>query len=356
MKKVNQKHISNHLLAWYKKNQRQLPWRETNDPYQIWVSEVMLQQTQVKTVVPFYIKFLKIFPTVKELACADLNKVLKAWEGMGYYARARNLHKSVRIIIDEYDGIIPDDKEIFLKLPGVGEYIASAVLSIAFGHTHAVVDGNVKRVLARLFQIDLPVNQPKHHIIFKQEATRLMGKADPANFNQAIMELGALICRPKKPDCKHCPIHQNCFVFLHNRTDQFPKRVKSKPVPTYKIAVGVVRHNNKMLITRRKPEGLLGGLWEFPGGKLNKGENTQAACIREIYEETRIKVKVDSYITQVKHAYTHFKIVMDIFYCGYISGDVQLNGPVDFKWIKLTDINNFAFPKANLKFIPLLED
>ena len=173
MKKVNQKHISNHLLAWYKKNQRQLPWRKTNDPYQIWVSEVMLQQTQVKTVVPFYIKFLKIFPTVKELACADLNKFLKAWEGMGYYARARNLHKSVRIIIDEYDGIIPDDKEIFLKLPGVGEYIASAVLSIAFGHTHAVVDGNVKRVLARLFQIDSPVNQPKHHIIFKQEERSL---------------------------------------------------------------------------------------------------------------------------------------------------------------------------------------
>ena len=134
------------------------------------------------------------------------------------------------------------------------------------------------------------------------------------------------------------------------------QRVKSRPAPTYKIAVGVVRHNNRMLITRRKPEGLLGGLWEFPGGKLNKGENAQAACIREIYEETRINVKVDSYITQVKHAYTHFKIVMDIFYCEYISGDVQLNGPVDFKWIKLTDIHDFAFPKANLKFIPLLED
>jgi len=356
MKKVNRKLISNLLLSWYIGNQRQLPWRETNDPYQIWVSEVMLQQTQVKTVIPFYIKFLKNFPTVRELAQADLNKVLKAWEGMGYYARARNLHKSAKIIINEYEGILPDDKEIFLKLPGVGEYIASAVLSIAFRQAHAVVDGNVKRVLSRLFQINSPVNQPKNHKVFKQEATRLMGKADSANFNQAIMEIGALICSPKKPDCKYCPIHQNCFAFSHNRTDEFPKRIKSKPVPTYKIAVGVVRHSNKMLITRRKPEGLLGGLWEFPGGKLNKGESTQEACIREIYDETGITVEVDSFITQIKHAYTHFKIVMDIFYCRYISGDVQLNGPVDFQWIKLTDINQFAFPKANLKFIPLLED
>jgi A/G-specific adenine glycosylase len=356
MKKINRKLISNHLIAWYLVNQRQLPWRETNDPYQIWVSEVMLQQTKVKTVIPFYIKFLKTFPTIKELARADLNKVLKAWEGMGYYARARNLHTSAKIIIKEYKGIIPGEKKNFLKLPGVGEYIASAVLSIAFGHAHAVVDGNVKRVLARIFRIDSPINQSKSHIVFKQEATRLMGNADSANFNQAIMELGALICSPKKPNCKPCPIHQNCFAFLHHMTDQFPKRIKSKPVPTFKIAVGVVRHNHKMLITRRNPKGLLGGLWEFPGGKLNIGESAQAACIREIYEETRLKIEVDSFITQVKHAYTHFKIVMDIFYCRYISGDVQLNGPVDFRWIKLADIHRFAFPKANLKFIPLLED
>jgi len=352
----NRKLISDHLINWYTVNQRKLPWRETDDPYQIWVSEVMLQQTQVKTVIPFYIKFLKVFPTVKELAQADLNKVLKAWEGMGYYARARNLHKSAKIIIDTHEGLIPDGKELFLKLPGVGEYIASAVLSIAFGHAHAVVDGNVKRVMARLFEIDLPVNQPKYHRVFKHEATQLMGKADPANFNQAIMELGALICSPKKPDCKNCPIHHNCFAFLHHITDQFPKRIKSKPIPTYKIAVGVVRHDNKMLITRRKLEGLLGGLWEFPGGKLNKGESPQAACIREIYEETRIRIKIDSFITQVKHAYTHFKIVMDVFYCQYISGDVALNGPIDFQWIKLADIPHLAFPKANLKFIPLLED
>jgi mutator protein MutT len=144
-------------------------------------------------------------------------------------------------------------------------------------------------------------------------------------------------------------------AFLQNMTDQFPKRIKSKPVPTYKIAVGVVRHKGKMLITHRKPEGLLGGLWEFPGGKLKKGESSQTACIREIYEETGLRVEVDSYITQVKHTYTHFKIVMDIFYCRYISGDVQLNGPVDFQWIELSEIDHFAFPKANLKFIPFLE-
>lgn len=259
---------------------------------------------------------------MKELAQSDLNKVLKVWEGMGYYARARNLHTSAKIIISDYNGIIPDEKKIFLTLPGVGEYIASAVLSIAFGHSHAVVDGNVKRVLARLFEIDSPVNQSKNHSVFKQEATRLMGNADSGIFNQAIMELGALICSPRKPDCKPCPINQSCFAFLHNKTDQFPKRIKSKPVPTYKIAVGVVRHNYKMLITRRNPKGLLGGLWEFPGGKLNKGESAQAACIREIYEETGLTVETQAFITQVKHAYTHFKIVMDIFYCRYVSGDV----------------------------------
>jgi A/G-specific adenine glycosylase len=315
----------------------------------------MLQQTQVKTVIPFYLNFLKTFPTVEELAKADSNTVLKAWEGLGYYARARNLHRSAKIIIEENSGRIPDDKESFLKLPGVGEYIASAVLSIAFGHAHAVVDGNVKRVLARFLQIDSPVNQSHQHKIFKQEATRLMGEADPAIFNQAVMELGAMICSPKNPACKDCPIDQDCLSLLHGVTDKFPKRVKSKPVPTHKIAAGVVLHKNKMLITRRKSDGLLGGLWEFPGGKLNTDETAQAACVREIYEETGLKVDVTSHITQIKHAYTHFKIVMDIFYCQYISGEVTLNGPVDFRWITLSEIEKFAFPKANLKFIPLLK-
>ena len=342
------------LIEWYQCHHRRLPWRETKDPYRIWVSEVMLQQTQVQTVLPYYQKFLRDFPDVRTLAKADLQTVLKAWEGLGYYARARNMHRSAKVIFEQHAGIFPDSWDVLRELPGVGDYIASAVLSIAFNQPYAVLDGNVKRVLARLYEISEPVNKPSSFKTFKGAADGLLDPRHPGMFNQALMELGALVCKPKKPDCNGCPLHSRCRANQKEHVGQFPKRIQKPRTPLQNIAVGVVYKNSHMLITRRKSEGLLGGLWEFPGGKVRNHESPEKACIREIKEEVNLNVTVDGHIAQVKHAYTHFKILMDVFLCRYVSGEVKLNGPEDFRWITLKEIHQYPFPRANLKFIHLL--
>jgi A/G-specific adenine glycosylase len=315
----------------------------------------MLQQTQVKTVIGYYQNFIRRFPTLPSLAAADEQKVLKLWEGLGYYARARNLHRAARIVVAEHGGRVPDDVDSFLHLPGVGDYIGAAVQSIAFGRPHAVVDGNVKRVLSRLGCIETPVNLPAAHKVFKPLAERLLDRDRPDIFNQALMELGALVCRPETPDCPHCPLSADCLAFKKNQTGTYPLRNKTRPTPTYLIAVGVVFRDDKVLITRRAPEGLLGGLWEFPGGKINKNEDGPAACKREMKEETGIEIDVLEALTTIKHAYTHFKIKMEVFICRYVSGKVRLSGPVAYRWIAVDELDQYPFPKANHKFFPLLK-
>lgn len=348
--------IRNRLLAWYRRNSRPLPWRETNDPYRIWISEVMLQQTRVETVIDYYHRFLHRFPDLEALASADPEQVLKMWEGLGYYGRARNLHKAAKMMIRDTGGSIPRDPAVLRNLPGIGDYIAAAVGSIAFGHPMAVVDGNVKRVLSRLFLVDTPVNASASHKVFQAVADRLLEKKKPDTFNQALMELGALVCRPANPDCRQCPLAEVCQALAADSVSNYPKRIKSAPIPETHIAVGIIKRNGRFLITKRKDEGLLGGLWEFPGGKVAPGETVESACEREIMEETGLSVIIDGKLTRVKHAYTHFKIVMDVFLCTCRSGRVRLNGPVDHRWITLDQIKSFPFPKANHKFIPKLLD
>lgn len=287
--------IRDRLIHWYQRNHRHLPWRETKDPYPIWVSEVMLQQTQVKTVLPYYHEFLSVFPDLDHLANADLQDVLRVWEGLGYYARARNLHRAAKVILEAYSGRIPSTWSEFRKLPGVGDYIAAAVQSIAFEQSHAVVDGNVKRVLARLLKIGAPVNKSASAKTFKKASSDLMDSLQPGIFNQAIMELGATVCKPQNPHCSICPLQSFCLAYQSHKVDEYPKRVKSKPIPKYQIAVGVVRKNNRYLITQRNPEGLLGGLWEFPGGKVREQEGAEKACVREIMEEVNLRVEIKSY-------------------------------------------------------------
>jgi A/G-specific adenine glycosylase len=343
------------LLAWYEKNRRRLPWRETRDPYRIWVSEVMLQQTQVQTVLPYYRRFLRQLPTLRKLAGADLGTVLKLWEGLGYYARARNLHRAAGLLAAGGNGRIPDRWEEFRALPGVGDYIAAAVLSIAFGRPHAVVDGNVKRVLARLRMIAAPVNQSAARKIFQVEADRLLDHRRPGDFNQALMELGALVCTPAAPNCAGCPVTGCCAAHGCGVVGRYPHRVAARAVPEEEIAVGVVSKGGRVLITRRAPRGLLGGLWEFPGGKLRTGERPEAACVREIKEEVDLDVVVEESIAQVRHAYSHLRVRLHVFACRFAAGRVRLNGPVDHRWIRIAEIDRFAFPKANHRFIPLLK-
>jgi A/G-specific adenine glycosylase len=346
--------LSQKLLHWFAEEQRDLPWRKTSNPYFIWVSEVMLQQTQVQTVIPYYLRFIDRFPTVDSLAVADLNDVLKIWEGLGYYARARNLQKAAKIVSTELNSQVPEDYSGFRTLPGVGDYIAAAVQSIAFGRPIATVDGNVKRVLSRLFRINQPVNLTTAKNHFVEVAAEILDVKKPGDFNQAMMELGALICKPSIPVCDQCPVSTFCQAFEYKKTADFPKRNKRKQVPTYQIAVGVVLKNDRMLITLRKPEGLLGGLWEFPGGKTEEGESSEQACLREIKEETNLDIRVERSLAMIKHAYTHFKIVMEVFICQHVSGRVRLDGPVDHRWISFEQIKKYPFPKANHKVFSLL--
>ena len=344
--------LQHSLLRWYHAHRRDLPWRKTSDPYRILVSEVMLQQTQVKTVVPYYERFIDRFPTAGALARAELQEVLKLWEGLGYYARARNLHRAAGVAGNVHGGEIPMDSNAIRKLPGVGDYIAAAVLSIAFGLPFAVVDGNVKRVISRLRCMAHPVNGAPAP--FQASADALLDRTNPGDFNQAMMELGALICKPDNPDCGACPVRKDCCAFLAGTVLLYPKREERKKVPTHHVAVGVVWRGEKVLITKRKEDGLLGGLWEFPGGKVQFGESPEEACVREIREETALAVAVTGHIAQVKHAYTHFKIVMDVYACRALSGRVRLSGATDHRWIALSEIADYPFPKANHKFFKAL--
>ena len=355
MKSADIEYLRKQLLIWYTKEQRDLPWRRSKDPYRIWVSEVMLQQTKVNTVIPYYRRFLNRFPDIETLARSSQQDVLKIWEGLGYYARARNFHRAADAVLTEFNSRIPATWKEFCSLPGVGDYIGAAVLSIAFEQPYAVVDGNVKRVLARLFKISKPVNVSASLKTYQAVAAEILDPTRPGEYNQAVMELGALICKPRDPDCRQCPVGKVCQAYQTQTIDQYPQKIKKRPTPQYRIAVGVVFKNGRVLITRRKQDGLLGGLWEFPGGKIKSGETAEQACIREIKEEVNLSVAVDSHLTQVKHAYTHFKIVMDVYCCRYVSGRVRLSGPVDFHWVRIDEIDKFPIPKANHKFMPHLK-
>ena len=344
------------LLSWYATEGRELPWRKTRDPYAIWLSEIMLQQTQVTTVIPYYNRFLKKFPTLTNLAEADLQDVLKIWEGLGYYTRARNLHKAAIHIAKKYNGAFPKDYPAILGLPGIGDYTAAAICSIVYDESYPVVDGNVKRVLSRIFQLSEPVNDSKSKSVFNRAADSLMVKEDSGSYNQAIMELGALVCKPRNPDCRSCPVKVHCSAYHNTTVSDYPKRNTKSPIAEYRIAVGVIRKKDKLLITRRKESGLLGGLWEFPGGKIHGSETPDEACVREIMEETGLTVSVSEHLAQVKHAYTHFKIVMDVFICNYQYGEIKLSGPTDAKWIGMNELDLYPFPGANRKFFPHLAD
>lgn len=343
------------LLRWYANHKRDLPWRGIKDPYRIWVSEVMLQQTQVSTVVPYFEKFVAKYPDVATLARANLEDILKSWERLGYYARARHLHEAARRLASANEGRIPDDYEAFRRLPGVGDYTAAAVMSLAFDQPWAVVDGNVKRLISRFRLIEAPAGSAAAKRRFQEVADELLDRKRPGEFNQAMMELGGRVCRSRNPLCGCCPVANLCQAFAESRQEEFPVRRKRRAIPEYHIALGVIHKGDRILITRRKEEGHLGGLWEFPGGKVRRGEAPQEACKREISEEVNLTVTVTDYLTRIDHAYSHFRIAVDVYTCQYKAGKVRLNGPIDYRWILVDEIDDYPFPGANHKFLPLVK-
>ncbi len=349
--------ITDRVLSWYASHQRDLPWRKTRDPYHIWVAEIMLQQTQVDTVIPYYERFLAQFPTVQSLAEASLARVLKAWENMGYYARARHLHAAARDVVDRFQGKIPKTPEELISLPGVGHYTAGAILSMAFGQPVAAVDANVRRVLSRVFAVQeiLQDSQTEQHLLGLAET--LVPLEGAGRFNQGLMDLGATVCTPKKPKCTLCPVRDFCRAYACQLQDVLPVTRKRGPIPHCHMTAAVIWNQSKqVLIVRRENEGLLGGLWKFPGGKQESGEGLEACLRRQVREELGIEIRVGRPVTFVNHAYTHFRITLHAFQCSRTAGEPKALNCADWRWVALHRLEDFAFSKADRRVMHAIMD
>lgn len=340
------------LLQWYHIEKRDLPWRQTSDPYRILISEIMLQQTRVDTVIPYYRRFLEAFPSVGDLARAERQAVLKLWEGLGYYSRCRNLHDAAKTIVTQFDGRVPSSYGDITSLKGIGPYTAAAVLSIAFQKKYAVVDGNVIRVLARFYGITDDIRSASVKKTIQNYADSLIPDKNPGDFNQSIMELGATICKPRQPECSACPVSAECIAANTARTKEIPYKSSGKKIPHHQIAVGmIVNSRGELLIALRPDDAMLGGLWEFPGGKKEKDETLEEAVRRELKEELGVDVRVLKKFKTLKHAYSHFKITLHAFWCTIAEGTPEPKSSVELKWVAPAQLDEYPFPKANKMLI-----
>jgi len=344
---------SNILLSWYKLENYQMPWRKFNNPYQIWISEIMLQQTQVQTVKKYYINWMQKYPTVQTVAATNIDSILKLWEGLGYYQRAHNIHKAAQTILTKHKGEIPQTYAKLIELKGIGDYTASAILSIAFNKKYPAIDGNLKRVISRFYALP---ESCQNTLVFKDKVQNLMNNKNAGKINQAFMDLGREICTYKTPQCHICPLVNQCVAYSNNKVENFPKIIQRKSKPSYDVVVGMIYKKNKFLISKRKNKGLLKGLWELPGGKKYVKENDKECLKREIKEELDIEIDITKKIGSVKHQYSHFKINLIGYHCIYKSGEPKSLASDDIKWISKNNINSFAFPKSTLNFFNLIGD
>lgn len=326
-----------------------MPWRGEADPYKIWVSEIMLQQTQVQQATPYFQNFISLFPTVYELAEADQQDVLKAWEGLGYYSRARNLHAAAKMVVDEFDGRVPETYDEIIKLKGVGPYTAAAVTSIAFSKPNAVVDGNVIRVITRYYGIEDDTRSTKTRRKVQELTNDLIDEEKPGDFNQALMELGSQVCTPSSPNCSECPVQKGCIAVKMAKTDTIPYKSPAKKKPHYIIGVGVIEReaDDKILIALRPNDAMLGGLWEFPGGKQEGDESIQQTVERELSEELEVEVKAYKELMSFKHTYSHFSITMHAWHCKLLSGEPKPKESQEVRWVTKEELDKYPFPKAN---------
>lgn len=352
------------LLAWYDRVKRDLPWRKTTDPYRILVSEVMLQQTQVKTVLDYYGRFLERFPDVYALAAAGEDEVLEAWKGLGYYRRARNLHSCAKRIVDELGGRVPRTYESLRRLPGVGEYTAAAVASIAFGEAKGVVDGNVLRVMARLLGVEDPIDDGKTKRAIQEAVDAMICRDRPGDFNQALMELGATVCTPTGPRCDACPLRQACRALSQGSPQRLPVRRRKQTVSLSRRLVAVVERAGRVLVMKRPADGLLGGMWEFLNLTRSDGdeEDAVARLLRDVRALARGEAHSWRLAGRVVHRFSHLEWEIDVYYVRLQAAGVaearpvpETDGPLESKnaleirWVKPQRLSEYALPRVMQK-------
>ncbi len=350
-------HIEQRLLAWFRQTNRDLPWRQTYDPYHVWISEIMLQQTQMDRGVEYFRRWIARFPDVAAVAKAKEQEILKLWEGLGYYARARNLHRAARLVMRDHGGKIPCEYATLRSLPGVGPYTAAAIASIACDQDIPVIDANVARIFARLFDLDEPVKGRSCRERIERLAWELLPKGKARIYNQALMDLGGLICTPKNPLCASCPLAQVCRALLRGSVADRPVAGSRLKTILIEMATGILSHEGRLFIQQRLADDIWGGLWEFPGGRLAEGEPPEQAVVREYLEETGFAVEVCSHITTVIHHYTRYKVVLHCFACR-LTGDnpqPQLRAAQACRWIYPDELGQFAFPAGHRKLLEYMQ-
>lgn len=349
----NFERLSANLIAWFKQFGRKLPWRENRTPYHVWISEIMLQQTRVDTVIPFYQKWLKAFPTIQRLAEADELDILCLWEGLGYYSRARSIHQAAQILVHAYQGELPADPAALRSLPGIGPYTVGSISSIAFGNPVIAMDGNVRRVYSRLRNVEAPLKSKESEAELRAIAEDFLRtptvQRNAADFLEGLMDLGATICTPSAPRCGECPWQDDCAAKALGLENERPVTEKKAPVPSLVVTAAVIpKEKGEVLMTRRPRKGLLGGLWEFPGGKVEGNETLEDCIRREIREELDLAFEPTRPFGVYRHAYTHFKITLHAF-IGEIPDDAEPRNLAadDMAWIKPEDLTTIPMGKVD---------
>lgn len=349
LKQLNVQQFQEDLLNWFEKNMRDLPWRRDRDPYKIWVSEIMLQQTRVDTVIPYFERFMQRFPTLESLAQAEESEVLKMWEGLGYYSRARNLHAAVKEVQETYGGKVPDDPQQIVTLKGVGSYTAGAILSIAYGKPEPAVDGNVMRVFARLFAIEDDIAK----MSTKKKFEALIRSLIPDNasyFNQGVMELGALICTPKAPNCLHCPVQDHCRARMLGMEEELPVKQKKQRPPVKKMVAGVLEKDGYVLVRQRPDRGLLAKLFEFPNTEVTGKVNPAQALCAYLFDYYQFPCVTVQQYPDIQHTFSHLIWDIVVYRLSFAEdGPLQKDLPADSRWIAVHELDSITFPVSHQK-------
>jgi A/G-specific adenine glycosylase len=344
------------LLEWFATHQRPLPWRTTYTPYHVWISEIMGQQTQMERVAQYFIRWIERFPDLASVAAAPEQAILKAWEGLGYYSRARNLQRAAVRILETGTGEVPADYQQLIDLPGIGPYTAAALLSIAFNLPYPLLDANVERLFARLADIGQPLKLGTTKKRLAAMAETLLDRENPRNYNQALMELGALVCTPKKPACALCPVQMHCRAYRADTVEFRPLPNGKKQKIDIVMACVILRNGSEYFIQQRLPDDIWGGLWEFPGGRLEEGESPQEAAIREVKEETGWQLREIATFSTVTHHYTRYRVTLHGFLCTIppCSTEPALTAASQYAWVSLEQLSEYPFPAGHRQLVSTL--